>query len=124
MGHEALMAAIANYRDKGKSQRSRSQKGRVISCFGVTDEKSAVVHDNDLTTVEQVTNYCKAGGGCGGCKPRIETIISQVQEKSAKPASPQPRPKNLPISENRSYSGHDAGADPSCHAHMEAILSF
>mgnify|MGYP000897574327 CR=1 FL=1 len=99
MGHEALMAAIANYRDKGKASVPGVKKGRVVcTCFGVTDDEiRRVVHDNDLTTVEQVTNYCKAGGGCGGCKPQIETIISQVQGEKAQKlrASPQPRPKKL-----------------------------
>ena len=43
-----------------------------------------VVRENNLTTVEQVTNYCKAGGGCGGCKGEIEKIIESVQGEMAK----------------------------------------
>jgi NifU-like protein len=39
--------------------------------------------DNNLTTVEQVTNYCKAGGGCGGCKGEIEKIIEKIQGDKA-----------------------------------------
>ncbi|HPO71040.1 MAG TPA: (2Fe-2S)-binding protein, partial [Anaerohalosphaeraceae bacterium] len=29
-----------------------------------------MVRQNNLITVEDVTNYCKAGGGCGGCRER------------------------------------------------------
>ncbi|MCX7803879.1 MAG: NifU family protein, partial [Planctomycetota bacterium] len=35
---------------------------------------------NNLATVEQVTNYCKAGGGCGGCRPEIEKILARIRE--------------------------------------------
>jgi NifU-like protein len=42
-----------------------------------------VVHENDLTTVEQVTNFCKAGGGCGGCKGRIAELVEEVQGQKA-----------------------------------------
>jgi NifU-like protein len=43
-----------------------------------------VINENDLTTVEEVTNYCKAGGGCGGCKGEIEKIIERIQGEKAK----------------------------------------
>ena len=49
------------------------------------------MQENDLTTVEQVTNYCKAGGGCGGCHGEIEKIIAQVQGDKVK-APPTPAP--------------------------------
>ncbi len=38
-----------------------------------------MIRENNLTTVEDVTNYCKAGGGCGGCKGEIEKIIEKMQ---------------------------------------------
>ncbi len=79
MGQEALAAAIENYRNKGKG--AHKKEGKIVcTCFGVTDEEiKKVIRENDLTTVEQVTNYCKAGGGCGGCRGEIEKIIEQIQ---------------------------------------------
>jgi NifU-like protein len=84
MGREALEAAIDNYHTGGKAK--HELKGRVVcTCFGVTEEEiERVVHENGLTSVEQVTNYCKAGGGCGGCKGEIEKIIERVQGAKAK----------------------------------------
>ncbi|MBN1391545.1 MAG: Fe-S cluster assembly protein NifU [Sedimentisphaerales bacterium] len=83
MGREALEAAIENYRGGGKKK--HELEGRVVcTCFGVTEKEiERVIHDNDLTTVEQVTNYCKAGGGCGGCKGEIEKIIERLQGDKA-----------------------------------------
>jgi NifU-like protein len=79
MGREALEAAIANYRG-GETVKHEIEGNIVCTCFGVTDQEiERVVRENDLTTVEQVTNYCKAGGGCGGCHGEIEKIIERVQ---------------------------------------------
>ena len=57
--------------------------GKVIcTCFGVTEEEiERVTRENNLTAVEQVTNYCKAGGGCGNCKKDIEIIIERVRKE-------------------------------------------
>jgi NifU-like protein len=83
LGREALEAAIENYRSGGKKK--HELEGRVVcNCFGVTEKEiERVIRDNDLTTVEQVTNYCKAGGGCGGCKGEIEKIIERIQGDKA-----------------------------------------
>ena len=84
MGKEALEAAIENYRT-GSTKIHKLEGKIVCKCFGLTDhEIETVVRDNDLTTVEEVTNYCKAGGGCGGCFGEIEEIILQVQGDKAK----------------------------------------
>ena len=79
MGREALEAAIENYRNGGKKK--HELQGRVVcNCFGVTEnEIERVIQENNLTTVEEVTNYCKAGGGCGGCQGEIEKIIEKIQ---------------------------------------------
>jgi len=84
MGREALEAAIENYRSGG--QKKRQLEGTVVcNCFGVTDKEiERVILENNLTTVEQVTNYCKAGGGCGGCQGEIEKIIECLQGDKAK----------------------------------------
>jgi len=83
MGREALEAAIENYKSGGTKK--RELEGKVVcTCFGVTEnEIERVIRENDLTTVEQVTNYCKAGGGCGGCHGEIEKIIEKIQGDKA-----------------------------------------
>ena len=84
MGREALEAAIENYRTGGK-KRHELEGNVVCTCFGVTDKEiERVIRENDLTTVDQVTNYCKAGGGCGGCKGEIEKIVEKVQGEKVK----------------------------------------
>ena len=67
MGREALDAAAANYR--GESYESaHADSPLVCKCFGV-DEAHIVraVRENHLTSVQDVTNYTKAGGACGPC---------------------------------------------------------
>jgi NifU-like protein len=94
MGREALEAAIENYRGGG-SKKHEIQGNIVCTCFGVTDtEIERVIRENNLTTVEQVTNYCKAGGGCGGCKGEIEKIIERIQGEKAKEQELPPPRKN------------------------------
>jgi NifU-like protein len=84
MGREALEAAIENCRTGGKAK--HEIEGNIVcTCFGVTDKEiERVIRENDLTTVEQVTNYCKAGGGCGGCRGEIEKIVERVQGERVK----------------------------------------
>jgi NifU-like protein len=86
MGREALEAAIENYRGGGKKK--HELEGNVIcTCFGVTDKEiERVIRENNLTTVEEVTNYCKAGGGCGGCQAEIEKMIEKIQPDEIKQA--------------------------------------
>jgi NifU-like protein len=98
MGMEALEAAIANYHG-GKGREQKKIEGKIIcTCFGVTDKEiERVITENNLETVEQVTNYCKAGGGCGGCQPEIEKIIEKIQGRKARPdkTSQADKPKKL-----------------------------
>lgn len=77
MGREALEAAIANYRGEAIAVK---EKGRLVcKCFDVTEEKiRKVAIDNHLTTVDKITNFTKAGGGCGGCRPEIEAILRDI----------------------------------------------
>ena len=79
MGREALEAAIENCRTGGRKK--RRLEGKVVcTCFGVTEKEiERVILENNLTSVEEVTNYCKAGGGCGGCKGQIEKIIEKLE---------------------------------------------
>ena len=83
MGREALEAAIANYRT-GQDE-VRQLEGKIVcNCFGVTDKEiESVVRENNLETVEQVTNYCKAGGGCSNCHAEIGRIIQKIRGSGA-----------------------------------------
>ncbi|OHB60729.1 MAG: Fe-S cluster assembly protein NifU [Planctomycetes bacterium GWF2_42_9] len=83
MGMEALQAAIANYH-KGKGKTVKKVDGKIVcTCFGVTDKEiEKVVIENNLDSVEQVTNFCKAGGGCGSCRGEIQMIIDRIRGKN------------------------------------------
>ncbi len=76
MGKEALDAAIAYY--KGEPTEN-DQADIVCKCFGISaSEIRAVAKESGLTTVEQVTHYTKAGGGCSKCHPQIEGILKEM----------------------------------------------
>jgi len=66
----------------------------VCKCFGITDTfLRKVIETNKLTTAEQVTHFTKAGGGCGGCIPKIKELIAEVQGQAA--SQPPRRPEKL-----------------------------
>ncbi len=76
MGQEALRAAVANYRGE---KLPKEDSDIVCECFGVTEKEiEDAILDNSLTTLEQVTDYTKAGGGCGSCHERIEGVLQQI----------------------------------------------
>jgi NifU-like protein len=80
MGQEALEAAIFNYRGIERDVHDDDDEGTLIcTCFGISDTKiKRVVVENNLKTAEEVTNYVKAGGGCGSCLATIDDIIQSV----------------------------------------------
>ncbi len=95
MGMEALEAAIANYRGKPAV---KVEEGEIVcKCFGVTDlHIRRVIRENHLETVEQITNFTKAGGGCGGCVEDLEKILKEElerREKEGVPAAAKPPPR-------------------------------
>jgi len=84
MGMEALEAAIANYRGVSVKKENVSEEKIICNCFSVTDKKIIrAIEENRLKTVEEVTNFTKAGGGCGKCKPEIEKLLKEFWEKEA-----------------------------------------
>jgi NifU-like protein len=87
MGQEALEAAIYNYRGIPLASHDDDDEGTLIcTCFGISDTKiRRVIVENNLTTAEQVTNYVKAGGGCGSCLAAIDDIIALVQKEAPVP---------------------------------------
>ncbi|MGL6259039.1 Fe-S cluster assembly protein NifU [Vibrio sp. WXL210] len=75
MGMEALEAAIANYR--GEEVSDHHEEGELIcKCFAIDDVLiRKVVSENKLTTLDEVINYTKAGGGCSSCHEKIELVL-------------------------------------------------
>lgn len=90
MGQEALEKAIACYRGEPEK---KIEGNLVCECFGVTDVQiQRALADHRLTTIEEVTNYIKAGGGCGKCHDAIQELIdTYTGNDTGKP----PHPKKL-----------------------------
>jgi NifU-like protein len=84
MGQEALEAAIAYYKSGGKNVTVPAKEGKIVcTCFNVTDKEiEHAIRENNLKTVDDVTNFTKAGGGCGGCKEQIQEILDNINGKS------------------------------------------
>lgn len=102
MGYEALEDALKNYDDytdlddiRNEEEANKQREKIVCTCFGITEN---VIWDaikiNGLKTVEEITNYTKAGGACGKCKGLIQDIIDtyykkeEQEEKTASTLSP------------------------------------
>jgi NifU-like protein len=85
MGMEALEAAIANYKGERPPDEPMEEGQIICKCFGVTDTRlRRVIRENKLETVEQVTNYTKAGGACTSCIMDIEDILGEEMQAREK----------------------------------------
>ncbi len=84
MGREALEAAIADYRGVILPM----AEGEVVcECFGVTDlDVIRAIKESDLRSVEEITNFTKAGGGCGKCEDKLRDILqATTSDTTVKP---------------------------------------
>ena len=82
LGRDALEKAITNYRGEAE----KKVEGEIVcECFGVTDlEIKRAVTENSLNSIEDVTNYVKAGGGCENCHEKIQEIIDATLGREIK----------------------------------------
>ena len=95
MGREALEDALKKYYGEDSEEweelellseaHSHDHAGEkiVCTCFNVTENQIwDAIKENGLTTLEEVTNYTKAGGACGRCKGIISDIIETYLKKN------------------------------------------
>lgn len=84
MGREALEAAIHNYRTGETTVRDLKDEKIVCKCFNVSEEEiRRVATENSLHTVQEITDYCKAGGACGQCIGEIQAILDKLEAERA-----------------------------------------
>jgi len=90
MGYEALEDALKNFNkdeyvdlDDLLGKKPQENKDKIIcTCFQITENLIwDAIKQNGLKTVEEVTNYTKAGGACGKCKAVIQDIIDTYYNK-------------------------------------------
>ena len=91
MGYEALEDALKHYSADGyvdldeildEHYGTNKKEKMVCTCFEVTENAIwDAIKLNGLKTVEEVTNYTKAGGACGKCKSAIQDIIDTYYNK-------------------------------------------
>lgn len=88
LGRDALEKAITYYR----GEPDKKIEGEIVcECFGITNlDIRRAVTENGLKSVEDVTDYVKAGGGCGNCHDKIEAIIAEVNGTTLE-VKPKPR---------------------------------
>jgi len=84
MGQEALEDALKKYYgdDVEIGFKKEPVDKIVCTCFNVTENQIwEAIKINGLKTVEEVTNYTKAGGACGRCKGLIQDILNTYYKK-------------------------------------------
>lgn len=75
----ALKDAMAGYRISVLEEYS-GDKALICTCFGVSEETiEAYIDANSPVTVTNVTDACRAGGGCGSCRMLIQELIDRSE---------------------------------------------
>ncbi|MCQ2744195.1 MAG: iron-sulfur cluster assembly scaffold protein [bacterium] len=100
MGQEALEDALKKYYGDGVEIRfaKESSDKVVCTCFNVTENQIwEAIKINGLKTVEEVTNYTKAGGACGRCKGAIQDILNTYYKKQESETKLTPTQKILKV---------------------------
>ncbi len=79
---ETLQNAFADFRAR-QIEEFTGEKALICTCFGVSEETiENLIKENSLETVEEVTDACNAGGGCGSCQPLIQELLDVYRSES------------------------------------------
>jgi NifU-like protein len=93
MSMEALEAAYARYRGiELEIEGDEDEELNICRCFSVPESKiERAIRDHNLSTVEDITHFTKAGGGCTSCHPDLKQILGRVRAELPQNA-PRPEP--------------------------------
>lgn len=95
MGREALEAAIADYRGL---KLPMAEGELVCECFGVTDiDIIRAINESNLRSIEEITNFTKAGGGCGKCEDKILELLQKTVEGITETPLVNIKPKRMTV---------------------------
>ena len=107
MGREALEDALKKYYGEDSEEwqelelmdeHSKAGEKIICTCFNVTENQIwEAIKQNNLTTLDEVTNYTKAGGACGRCKNIIQDMITTYLNKKPETQELTPTQKILKI---------------------------
>ena len=110
MSMEALEVAYARHRGiELETELDEDAEMHICRCYSVPEHKiERAIRDNGLTTIEEITHFTKAGGGCTSCHVDLKMILERVH--ADKPAEV----KKTPVTPR-------VGADASTLEKMKAI---
>lgn len=95
MGREALEAAmIDHYQRLGRGVPCHllHQETLLCHCFQVNkDTVRDAIYNHRLEDIEDVTNFTKAGGGCGDCHHDIGDLLRDCWDKIERGEAPEPK---------------------------------
>lgn len=93
MGHEALENALSHYFKEDVPEVTKDKL--ICTCFSVTEKQIInAIKENNLKTLDEVTNYTKAGGACGHCKGSIQGILDKYYHRT-------PEKKEAPLTQTQ-----------------------
>lgn len=76
---ESLLEAVREYSNAAREDWAGNE-ALICTCFFVSDRTiEREIQAQGLTTVEEVTKACNAGGGCGSCHQLIQEILETVE---------------------------------------------
>ena len=73
-----LISALQDYSNAARDEWT-GEEALICTCFFVSERTiENEIQNKGLTTVEEVTRVCSAGGGCGSCHQLIQEIIDST----------------------------------------------